>query len=162
MTRDEDVPEIDGDEALVHALLTEQVGGEVVPDQTARVLARIAERDRVAARVAVAGTAASGTLVPARSPRWLAAAAILLGCSVVAGVLCSRRADAPQPAPIRQPAPQLQDPEILRVDSVARLRELLPSVVGLRVEAWFLPGNIDVDLRSAPAWEADATTLQAV
>jgi hypothetical protein len=162
--REVDIDDIEPDEAVLDALLAEQLGAERAPDLTARVLAAHGDRSAAAARARAAASTASGRRE--RSP-WLAAAGLLLGCAVVVAITWLRTvptpAPAPGPAPGPAPAPvQPQEPSIIEVDSIAELRRLLPSVTTLRVESWFLASDSTLDLRGAPPWTADAATLRDV
>lgn len=139
-------------ERVVDALLDEHFGRSRAPDLRAAIAAH-GNRTADAAR-AVDRAAAAGAATPSR---WLAVAAALLGLFGVFAAL--RWRDELRPAPVvtpQDPAP----PALVPVDSLDRLRDLLPLVKTIEVEVLQLTGEpFAVDVRGAPVQFSEPESL---
>ena len=124
------------------AALGEVLGGESAPDVTARVLARAAAGERIAAADLAAERPDGGLLRPLPRPataavrrRWFAAA-VLFGVAVVGGVAWLQRRGAEQladdpaagPAPLQEPVATEHHRQIRSVAEIAKLPRTVTHV----------------------------------
>lgn len=126
----------------LEAALGEVLGGESAPDVTARVLARAAAGERIAAPDFAAQRPDGGSLRPLPRPvaapvrRLWFAAAVLFGVAVVGGVAWLQRRGAepsghdtgPAPAPLQEPVPAERHRQIRSVAELANLPRTVTHV----------------------------------